>query len=199
MSLYFPLYLVYPEAPLQKYVLQCLQRELQGVPGRTSFEIQHIKSQGHRNHIRNSEFNHHILELQQQFKKQASHDLTISSTDSASREESDVSVQIVGVSGRKMVKTESEQQLNNFYPFFNPNFNYAPFSANYNPFSFSPMQTHHSFNEMLNSQNLLGAHYLPGSGFAPMNSLIQQNRMPFPQYFMAYQPSYPINVFQQQV
>jgi len=52
---------------------------------------------------------------------------------------------------------------------------------------------------MLYSKQLMSNHCMNGMGFAPMNGFMQQQPMNFPQYFMAYQPNFPINAFQQQV
>ena len=56
--------------------------------------------------IRNAEFNGHILELQNKIKNNCAKNLAISSKESAGVDEMEESVQIVGISGRKKIKTE---------------------------------------------------------------------------------------------
>ena len=63
MTLYIFPNPVYPQASLEKYILQRLQVELSVILGCKIVVTKHIQSRSHKLNIRNSEFNSHILDL----------------------------------------------------------------------------------------------------------------------------------------
>lgn len=74
MSWYLLLYVVLTQAQFQEEILPCLQDNLQGVPSSKIALMQHIRSKMHKESIRKSPFNQHILDLADKYhKKQRVH------------------------------------------------------------------------------------------------------------------------------
>lgn len=169
--------------------------ELPIVSRRTFCMTQHITSLQHKTHIRNTEFNKHILDLTKRFHHQDPKELSLPLTDTGSGDRSDDSVEIIGSTGRKIIKTNTELPLQ-------PNpYSYAPqvqsyaLPGNLNPYVMPGSNTYNPFSMMNNCHQFS---YLNGLAHSSYNPYLQQAMMCYPWFCMPYQSGPTIDIFQPQ-
>jgi hypothetical protein len=101
--------------------------------------------------------------------------------------------------GRKKVKTNVEEPgQTQYYPFLTQNQSYPSMNTFYNPYSFSQYQgVCNPFGDANACKNVYGS-YMNGLSFNPYNPFMQQQMVNYPLFCMPYQPTFSIDVFQQQ-
>jgi hypothetical protein len=137
--------------------------------------------------------------LERKFKGNDQKDLTISSTESGSRDPTEESVEFLGATGRKRVKpNEEEQRQNTYYPFINQNQPFPSLSSIYNPYSFPQFPSiNYPFGEMNTYKNMYGG-YVNTMSYNSVNPFMHQAMINYPLFCMPFQPTFSVDMFQQQ-
>jgi hypothetical protein len=195
---YAPFQVVRAQAALQKHALQRLPLELRIIHRGTSFLTQHIKSSSHKANIRASNFNTYILELQDSFKMKHPKDTTLSSTEPSPRFSQDEEVQIIGSTGRKKVKQNTELAASpafQTYPLPLPAINYPPPPVSYPPPSmYLPSQSmqFRGFDGFNNCRTFMNSYPASPYTFFPY----MQGGFNYPMYCIPFQPMMTMDIYQ---